>query len=218
VTQWVENPEGGRARGPAGLLRAWVEVLVRPRRFFRNGVAPGDQAPGLVFAVCVAVAYLGARYLLEPTAAPRIGDSGSTVSAALALLLAGLLVAPLTLHLVATMETLLLMALAPDRGGVSETVQVLAYAAAPGVFAAAPFPEVRLLAALWGAALLTVGTATVHRLSPARAVVVTALPAAVVFGYAFGGFAAFEALTGVTVVPDPAASGTAPATPTPAGG
>ena len=50
MTTWVENPTGGRDRGPRNLVRAWIEVLVRPQQFFRNGVAPGDQAPGLVFA------------------------------------------------------------------------------------------------------------------------------------------------------------------------
>ncbi|OYR96216.1 hypothetical protein DJ71_01240, partial [Halorubrum sp. E3] len=54
VTSWIENPEGGRARGPRALARAWVEALIRPRRLFANGVSPGDQAPALTFAVAVA--------------------------------------------------------------------------------------------------------------------------------------------------------------------
>ncbi len=202
MTQWVEEPAGGRDRGPAGLARAWVEVLVRPRRFFRNGVAPGDQAAGLVFAVVVAVAYLGGRYLLEPSSVPDL-LAGRTASATLSVLVAALLVAPLVLHLVATVETLSLAVLAPHRAGVSETVQVVAYAAAPAVFAAVPVPEVRVVAAAWGAGLLVVGTAVVHRVSVPRALAAGAVPAVVVFGYALGGFAAVEQVTGVGLVPDP---------------
>lgn len=199
MTRWVESPSGGRERGPAGVARAWVEVLTRPRRFFRNGVAPGDQAPGLVFAVGVAVAYLGLRFLLLPSSVPSLGG-GRGVSALLTLALVGLLVAPAILHLVAALQTLLLLALAPERGGVSETVQVVAYAAAPGVFAAVPVPWIRLLAAAWGATLLVVGLAVVHRVSLPRAAVAGALPALVVFGYAFGGVFALEAVAGAELV------------------
>ncbi|PSQ39591.1 hypothetical protein BRD13_02695, partial [Halobacteriales archaeon SW_5_70_135] len=53
MTQWVEEPSGGRDRGPVALVRAWAEVLARPFRFFETGVAPDDQAPGLVFAAAV---------------------------------------------------------------------------------------------------------------------------------------------------------------------
>ena len=66
VTQWVENSEGGRRRGPRGLGRAWLEVQVRPRRFFGSGVAPGDQAPALSFAVAVTLAAVGGRLLVAP--------------------------------------------------------------------------------------------------------------------------------------------------------
>lgn len=201
MTQWVEEPTGGRDRGPRGLARAWVEVLVRPRRFFRTGVAPGDQAAGLSFAVVVAVLHLAGRYLLAPAAVPDL-LGGRLVSAVLAVLVAGLLVAPLVLHLVATFETLTLAVVAPDRAGVSQTVQVLAYASAPAVFGGIPVAEVRLLAAAWGAGLLVVGTVVVHRTSLLRAVVVAAIPGALVFGYAFGGFGALEQVTGLGLVGD----------------
>ncbi len=62
MTQWVENPTGGRDRGPTALVRAWVEILRRPRRVFRTGVAPGDQAPGLVFAATVVLFEEVSRY------------------------------------------------------------------------------------------------------------------------------------------------------------
>jgi len=208
VTQWVQNPAGGRARGPTGVARAWVEVLVRPRRFFRNGVAPGDQAPGLTFAVAVTVAYVGTRYALVPGAAPVFGGR-PLLSAALALAAAALVVAPLVLHLVAALQTLVLAATVPARGGVSETVQVVAYATAPCALAGLPFAPLRLACALYGAGLLVVGIGVVHEASLPRAALAAALPALVVFGYAFGGIFAAEAVFGVGLVDGtPPAGGT----------
>lgn len=210
MTTWVENPEGGRARGPLGLARAWVEVLTRPRRFFRNGVAPADQAPGLVFAIAVTLAHVALRGALVPDFFPVYGGRPA-LSAVFTFVVAGLLVAPVLLHLTAAIQTLLLRPFVPERAGVSETVQVVAYAAAPGVFAAVPIPGVRLVAALYGATLLVVGLAVVHDTSPARAAAAAAIPALLVFGYAFGGLPAFETLAGVDLVPDPrAGAGNAP--------
>jgi hypothetical protein len=213
VTTWVENPRGGRERGPRGLLRAWVEILRRPRRFFENGVAPGDQAPGLVFAVSVALVYVATRFALLPSARPTFFAS-EAASVFVGLLVAALIVAPVSLHLVAALEVIILMVVVRDRAGVSETVQVIGYATAPmalagvGVppaLATVPYlPEVvaawRLGLALWGAGLLVVGMATVHGTSLARAAVAVAVPAVVVFGYLFGGLFAFETLTGIEVV------------------
>lgn len=199
MTQWVENPVGGRARGPAGLARAWVEVLVRPRRFFRNGVAPGDQAPGLTFAVVVTLVYVGTRYALVPGTAPVFGGR-PLLSAALALAAVGLVVAPLVLHLVAALQTLLLVPTVPDRAGVSQTVQVVAYATAPCALAGLPFEPLRLACALYGAGLLALGVSVVHEAALPRAAVAAALPAVVVFGYAFGGLFAAEAVLGIELV------------------
>jgi hypothetical protein len=186
VTTWVENPRGGRDRGPRGLARAWVEVLVRPRRFFRNGVAPGDQAPGLTFAVVVALLYVLGLFAFQPSEIPDLGG-GTAVPLVLSLLAVGLVVAPATLHLTAALQTVLLMLTVRDRAGVSETVQVVAYATAPAVVAGLPVPEVRIVATLYGAALLVVGLATVHGTSLGRATVAGLLPATLVFGFAFRG-------------------------------
>jgi hypothetical protein len=193
VTTWVENPEGGRARGPRGLARAWAEVLVRPRRFFRNGVAPGDQAPGLVFAVVVAVGYASGLFAFDPGRLPALGG-GVAASAFVSLAMVALLVAPAVLHLTAALQTVLLVLLVRERAGVSETVQVVAYAAAPCVFAGVPFPTIRVACAAYGAFLLVLGLSEAHEISLARAAVAGALPAALVFGYGFGGFGALEAV------------------------
>jgi len=192
VTQWVEEPTGGRERGPVALAQAWVEVLVRPRRFFRTGVAPGDQAPGLVFAACVVLVEEASRLALVPNAPVVAG--WPVASRLFVLAVAVVLVAPLALHLVAAIQTLLLRAVVPDRAGISETVQVIAYASAPCVFAGVPIPAVRVVCGVYGAALLVIGLAVVHGTSLPRATLVGVIPAALVFGYGFRGFAAATTL------------------------
>ena len=212
MTTWVENPEGGRARGARGLARAWFEVVVHPRRFFRNGITPGDQAPGLMFAVVVALAFAGTRLVTEPALVPGV-FGGRVGSAVVALAAVGLLVAPATLHLSAALQTTLTILASvqvraslravwsgdgwlrtADRGGVSETVQVIAYAAAPCAVAGLPVPELRAGCCLYGGYLLVVGLREVHGLSVARVVLATLPAGAIVFGYGFGGFAAGELL------------------------
>ncbi|MFC7236407.1 YIP1 family protein [Halosegnis marinus] len=224
MTTWVENPTGGRERGPRGLARAWIEILRRPRRFFANGVAPGDQAPGLTFAVSVALVYVATRFAFLPSARPAF-FANEAASVGVGLLVAALIIAPVALHLVAALEVVILIAVVRDRAGVSETVQVIGYATAPMALAGvgvppaladvALLPEVvaawRLGLALWGAGLLWYGMATVHDTSLVRAGVAVALPAVIVFGYLFGGVFAFETLTGIEVADTtpPTGAGTA---------
>lgn len=189
MTTWVEDPSGGRARGPRAVLRAWVEVLLRPRRFFQNGVAPADQGPGLVFAMGVVTVASGTHLATRPDYASGVGSS-PTLSLLFVFALYVVLVAPVVLHLLAALQTVFLVLLVPDRGGVSETVQIIAYASAPCALAGLPVPALRLLVALWGAVLLTVGTTVVHNARPGRAIAVASLPALLLFGYGFGGVAA----------------------------
>ena len=133
---------------------------------------------------------------------------------AVGLLLVGLVLAPVTLHLVAALEVVLLIAIVRDRAGVSETVQVIGYATAPMALAGVGVPPAlagtpllpeavaawRLLLALWGAILLVYGMATVHDTSVGRAGVAVAVPALLVFGYLYGGIFAAETLLGVELV------------------
>ena len=199
VTQWVENPEGGRRRGPRGLSRAWLEVQLRPRRFFGSGVAPGDQAPALSFAVAVTLVAVGGRLLIAPATLSgyaRVAEATASpyLTAAVVLGVAAVLAAPLVLHLGAALATLGLAALVDERAGVSETVQVTAYSAAPGVFVAVPRPAVRVAALAYACVLFAVGLAVVHGTSRRRAALAAALPALFVFGLAFGGIAALDAV------------------------
>jgi hypothetical protein len=182
VTQWVEQPSGGRDRGPVALLRAWFEVVARPFRFFEAGVAPNDQAPGLVFAATVVLVEELVRIAVLPTAYPD-----GLLPAAVALGAIVVVVTPVVLHLVAAAATLVLVPLAPDRAGVSETVQVVAYATAPCLLASVPVLAVRALAVTYGAALVVVGLAVVHRTTLARAAVAAVVPVVVGFVYGFRG-------------------------------
>lgn len=195
MTQWVENPTGGRERGPTALARAWVEVLTNPNRFFSRAIAPGDQAPGLVFAMVVVLLEEASRFALVSGAAPSLGGS-PTLSALLGVALAVLFVAPAAIHLTSAVQTVLLMVFVPDRAGISETVQVLAYATAPCVLAGIPSPWIRAICTIYGAVLFLGGLRIVHDTSPLRALLAGALPAAIVFGYAFRGFAALSEVAG----------------------
>lgn len=215
MTTWIESPGGGRQRGLLGLVRAWLTVIVRPRRFFRDNIAAGDQAPGLVFAIAVTLIHTATRFAFASPSETR-----SVPLLALILLLVALLVTPVALHLVAALETAFLIPLAKSRGGVSQTVQVIAYAVAPCALSGVSLralcvlpdtlalcslsgvivPVLWLATAVYGAALLVIGTVVVHDTSVPRAVVVTALPSLLVFGYGFRGIHALELLSTSIVI------------------
>lgn len=193
MTQWVEESAGGRDRGPRGIARAWIEVLVRPRRFFDHGVAPADQAPGLVFAVVVVLWFQASRFAFGLDEVPLIADQ-YLLSVAFWLAFAAVIVTPVTLHLVSALQTLLLAPVAPDRGGVSETVQVVGYATAPCVFAGVPVLPLQAAAVGYATVLLVVGLSIVHRVSLPKAAILGAVPAGIVFLGGFRGIAILRAL------------------------
>lgn len=214
MTTWIENPRGGRARGPRALVRAWVEVLTRPRRFFENGVGPGDQAPGLTFAMVVAVVYATGWMVAQPSVVPTIAES-VVLSAIVVILIVGVLAAPAGLHLAAALATISIIFTSveyrktpeteggegnrfgfsfQERAGVSETVQVVAYASAPFAFAGPPVPELRLAAGVYATLLLAYGLRIVHDTSWIRASVAAILPAFVGYWLVYG------AITGTTAI------------------
>ena len=204
MTSWIEEPEGGRARGLRHLARAWVEALVRPRRLFTNGVAPGDQAPALTFAVAVAAVYALGWILSDPSVIPGIVVS-VPVSAAILFLLVVVLVAPVGLHLTAAVATLSVILASVeydgglalrDRGGVSETVQVVAYASSPMALAGPPIPELRVACGAYAAALLLIGFRTVHGMTPLRTLVAGVPPALLGYGVGYRVIAAVRTLFG----------------------
>lgn len=194
VNVW-KDADGSRPPGPVGLVRAWTAVMSHPRRFFRDAVVPGDQAPGLLFAMAIVAIEEASRFaLVGPGAAYPVLGGLPLLSAVLWLGVAVLFVVPVALHLVAAVQTLLLIPFVDDRGGVSETVQVLGYATAPCIVAGVPVPEVRAMAAIWGAVLLVLGVSEVHGPWFEHAAALSAVPAAIVFGYGFRGFDAIGTL------------------------
>jgi hypothetical protein len=185
----------GRPRGPAGLARAWAKVLVRPRRFFRSAVVPGDQAPGLFFAMAVVAVEEVVRFaLVGPVDAYPVLGGLTLLSGVLWLAVAVLFVAPLALHLTAAVQTVLLVPFVDERGGISETVQVVGYAMAPCVLAGVPAPELRAAVTVYGAVLYVLGVGEVHGPWLEPAALLSAVPVAIVFGYGFRGFDAVATL------------------------
>lgn len=182
MTTWVDTPAGGRDRGARAVARAWVEVLLRPRRFFETGIAPADQAPALTFAMAVTAASTVGMAVAVPALPPTV--AGSQVAGAVVVVgVLVLLVTPIALHLTAAIGTLALAAFAPDRRGVSETVQLVGYASAPFSLAWVPvaIADVSTSIAVGGAfayaaGLFAIGIATRHRATPARAIA-AAVPA-----------------------------------------
>ena len=192
MTSWYEDPDGGRARGPRGLARAWFEVLGRPRRFFITGVGPGDQAPGLTFAAVVAGVFVLGWVVSDPAIVPEITEN-VVLSATVVVLVVTALAAPVGLHLTAAVATVSLIVASievndgvslRDRGGVSETVQVVAYASAPMALAGPAVPALRLACGLYAAVLLLIGLRTIHATTWPRTLVGGVPPA--VFGYGVG--------------------------------
>lgn len=193
MTQWVDDPTGGRERGPVALARAWATAMLRPRQLFRSAVAPADQAPGLVFAAAIVLVAETTRIALVADAYPVMGGQ-PLASAVLYVAFVVVLFTPAALHLVAALQTVILMAVVEERAGVSETVQVIAYATAPCLFAGLPYPGVRVLATAYGAVLFVLGLSEIHDVSLPTSVAVGAVPAALVFGYVFRGFGALATL------------------------
>lgn len=186
MTQWVENPELGRERGPIALARAWVEILLRPSSFFRAKIAPGDQAPGLTFAATVVFFAEAIRLATTADAYPVVADQPAA-SAILWLLVVMVLVTPAGIHLTAALQTVILIGGAGDRAGVSKTVQVICYSLAPLAFLGVPSVWVKAAVVLWAGALFVYGIATVHNVWLPKAVGLAAIPAILLVGYGFGG-------------------------------
>ncbi len=198
------DERGGRDRGPIGILRAWRSVVTRPRRFFAANVSPGDQAPGLTFAAVVAAAFALGWMVADPSAVPGIAES-TWLSSLVVLGVVFVLAAPVGLHLTAAVATLSLILASleyrggvrfRDRGGVSETVQVVAYASAPMALAGPPIPAVRIACGTYATLLLLIGLRTVHGTTPVRTLVAGMPPALIGYGVAYRTVAAARSLFG----------------------
>ena len=147
----------------------------------------------MTFLMTVVLFAVTSQYVFSPESFPSLPVS-PVLAAAFWISIVVLLVAPLGLHLLSALQTLLLLVAVTDRAGISQTVQVLAYATAPCVVAGVPIPAIRAIACLHGAVLLIVGLRIVHETSIIRAILAGFIPAFLLFGYGFGGVAALEAL------------------------
>lgn len=202
----MSDPAGGRPRGLRGIARTWVEVMLRPRRAFANGIAPGDQAPALTFAVAVAAAFTLGWIASDPAAMPVVVPSSRLLSGAVVFLVVVALGAPVGLHLTAALATVSVVVASVeiadghfalrDRGGVSETVQAVAYASSPMALAGPAIPELRLVCGAYAAVLLFVGLRAVHGLGAVRTVVAAVPPAALGYGVGYRTVAAARTLLG----------------------
>jgi hypothetical protein len=181
-----------------------MEALVRPRRLFANGVARGDQAPALTFAIAVAAAFTLGWIAVDPSVIPGIVESVS-LSAVVLFLVVVALAAPVGLHLTAAVATVSVIVASVEfddglslreRGGVSETVQVVAYASSPMAFAGPPIPEVRVLCGAYATALLLIGFRTVHGTTPIRTLVAGLPPSVLGYGIGYRVIASIRALVG----------------------
>lgn len=202
----MSESAGGRPRGPRGIARTWAKVLVRPRRAFKNGITPGDQAPALTFAVAVAAAFTLGWIASAPAAMPVVVPSSRLLSDLVFFLVVVALAAPVGLHLTAAVATVSVVLASVeiadgslslrDRGGVSETVQVVAYASSPMALAGPAIPELRVVCGAYAAVLLFVGFRAVHGLGPVRTVVAALPPAALGYGVGYRVVAAARTLLG----------------------
>ncbi|WP_434521711.1 YIP1 family protein [Halorubrum sp. AS12] len=199
----MSDSTGGRPRGLRGIARTWIEVLVRPRRAFANGITPGDQAPALTFAVAVAAAFTLGAIATDPGAVPGVVPSSPALSGLVVFLVVVALAAPVGLHLTAAVATLSVVLASlelaggigfRDRGGVSETVQAVAYASSPMALAGPAVPELRVVCGAYAAVLLFVGLRAVHGLGPVRTVVAALPPAALGYGVGYRVVAAARTL------------------------
>jgi hypothetical protein len=181
-------------------------VLVRPRRAFANGITPGDQAPALTFAVAVAAAFTLGWIASDPAAMPVVVPSSPLLSQAVVFLVVVALAAPVGLHLTAAAATVAVVVASVeiadghfslrDRGGVSETVQAVAYASSPMALAGPAIPELRVACGAYAAVLLFVGFREVHGLGPLRTAVAAVPPAALGYGVGYRAVAAARTLLG----------------------
>lgn len=177
----------------ARTVRLWGETLLTPWRVFPGGIRPGEQLPAVIFTVLVTGAWVAVRVAVDPGAVPVLGDA-PVVSMLIWAALLAVVVAPVAVHVMAAVATVVLIAIASDRAGVSETVQTVAFAMAPAPVLATGVAELQVLATIYGTFLVMYGLSAVHRVSPERALLAGAVPAYVLFVVGFGADAGFVEL------------------------
>ena len=162
----------------------WIVIMFFPWRGFTHRIRPRDQSLGIVFAMLMVGLWAVISLLMGTFSHPVIGGI-SWLSALIWMSLLVIVVVPVAIHLLAAVATVILIILAPRRQGVSETVQVIAFATAPVPFLGIDLIGVQAVAALYGVGLMWYGMRVVHRMSLERALLVVALPAYILFAMGF---------------------------------
>lgn len=163
----------------------WVTALFAPWICFRRFVAERDQTQAVGFTFVVVTVFLSFGAIFNTIEYPVFGGFPA-ISFLIWIALVALIAAPVAVHLVALVATLVLMAIAPDRGRVSETVQAIAISLAPIVLIAVPLDFIQLLGALYGTLLLVYGFMVVHQTTFIRGLLAGVIPAYLLFGIGFG--------------------------------
>lgn len=167
----------------------WLTAMTAPWVCFRQYIVERDQTRAIGFAMVMIGAWLFAGLALGTATYPVIGGA-PVVSFLIWLALLTVVVAPVAIHLLAFIATVVLAATVAERGTVSETVQAITYAMAPAVFLAVPLDAVQAAFALFGSLLLVYGLKVVHSTSIWRAFLAGIIPAYLLFGVGFGADAA----------------------------
>jgi len=187
---------GGAAREPAGAVgfpwpprpgesvlvaafETWRASVFRPARFF--AALPAGRGFGAALAYALPVGTLGSGaalfwnvvFALAGLPAPFLPEPTALDAAVGFLLTPAFLLLWILLHGVATHAVLRL--LGAGTAGLRATLQVLAYAAGPAVWAAVPVVG-SLAAGVWSFVLAVVGLAAAHRTGRLRAAAALVLP------------------------------------------
>ena len=178
----------------------WFTAIVAPWICFTDFITERDQTRAIGFIVLMVVFWQLMTVLLGEPSHPIIGNS-PTVSLIVWTVLLALFVAPVAIHLLAFVTTLVLIAVVEERASVSETVQVLAYATAPVVFLPIPVVALQVAIGLYGSFILVYGLRVVHEISIWRALLAGIIPAYLLFGMGFGADdALLELLRGYRII------------------
>lgn len=162
----------------------WIVAMFFPWRCFTERVRPRDQSLGIVFAMVMVTLWAVISILIGTFSHPVIGGV-AWLSAIIWLSLLVIVVTPVAIHLLAAIATVVLITVAPNRQGVSETVQVIAFATAPVPLLGIDLIGVQAVAALYGFGLMWYGVRKVHRLSIERSLLVVAIPGYILFAMGF---------------------------------
>lgn len=181
-------------------LHLWASALLEPWVCFREFTVERDQTRAMGFVMVVIAGWALVGVLFETISHPVIGGF-PTASLIIWITFLVLVVAPAAIHLLALVATLVVMAIVRERAGVSQTVQVMAYAMAPAVLVPIPLASLQVILALYGGVLVVYGLRVVHETSFWRALLAGIVPAYLLYGLGFGTTDALqEVLRALTII------------------